>query len=128
MPIWQGRSLRKPTGGRRRMSRGKRRREMGEDFVPIKIGPTKRRVKRCMGGSRKQCLLSVEFANVSDSSGKTRKVRILSVLENPANRDFVRTGTITKGAIIQTEIGKAKVVNRPGQEPIVNAVLLEGEK
>jgi small subunit ribosomal protein S8e len=127
MPIWQGRSLRKPTGGRRRLSRGKRRREMGEDFVPIQLGATKVREKRCMGGRRKLCLLSAEFANVSDSSGRTRKMRILSVLENPANRDFVRTGTITKGAIIQTEIGKARVVNRPGQEPVVNAVLLESE-
>jgi small subunit ribosomal protein S8e len=127
MPIWQGRSLRKPTGGRRRLSRGKRRREMGEDFVPIQLGATKVREKRCMGGRRKLCLLSAEFANVSDSSGRTRKVRILSVLENPANRDFVRTGTITKGAIIQTEIGKARVVSRPGQEPVVNAVLLESE-
>jgi small subunit ribosomal protein S8e len=125
MPIWQGRSLRKPTGGRRRLSRGKRKREMGRDFVPPHIGPTKVAEEKGMGGGRKLRLLSVEFANVSDSSGKTRKVKILSILENPANRDFVRTQTLTKGAIIQTEIGKARVTSRPGQGPVVNAVLLE---
>ncbi|MEM2426420.1 MAG: hypothetical protein QXE83_05420 [Archaeoglobaceae archaeon] len=32
---------------------------------------------------------------------------------------------MTKGAIIQTEIGKAKVTNRPSQEGIINAVLIE---
>ncbi len=98
---------------------------MGSDFVPIRVGPTKVVEKRGMGGSRKLRPLSVEFANVSDSSGKTRRVKILSVLENPANRDFVRTQTLTKGAVIQTEIGKARVTSRPGQGPVVNAVLLE---
>ncbi|MEM2282215.1 MAG: 30S ribosomal protein S8e [Candidatus Hadarchaeales archaeon] len=125
MSLWHGRSLKKPTGGRRRISRGKRRREMGRDFIPTHPGPTKRVVEKGKGGRRKIRLLSVEFANVSDSHGRTRRAKILSVLENPANRDFVRTETITKGAIILTEVGKARVTSRPGQEPVLNAVLLE---
>jgi small subunit ribosomal protein S8e len=125
MPTWQGRSLKKPTGGRRRLSRGKRKREMGRDFVPPRLGSTRVVEERGMGGRRKLRLLSAEFANVSDSSGKTKKAKILSILENPANRDFVRTQTLTKGAIVQTEIGRARVTSRPGRGPVVNAVLLE---
>jgi small subunit ribosomal protein S8e len=33
---------------------------------------------------------------------------------------------MTKGAIIETEIGKAVVLNRPGREGTINAKLIEG--
>lgn len=117
--------MKKPTGGRLRERRKKRKREMGGDFVATKIGPRKLSQKRCMGGRIKLRLLSAEYANVNLPDGTSKKVRILEVLENPANREFVRTGTITKGAIIKTEIGKARVTSRPGQEPVINAVLIE---
>ncbi|RLF82243.1 30S ribosomal protein S8e, partial [Thermococci archaeon] len=55
------------------------------------------------------------------------KVKIISVVENPANRQYVRRNIVTKGAIVQTEIGKALVTSRPGQDGIVNAVLLKEE-
>ncbi len=125
MATWQGRSLTKPSGGRIRPWRKKRKREIGGDFVPVRLGPKKVMKKRVRGGRMKLRLLSVEYANVSDSSGNTRKAKILRVIENPAGRDFTRTQTITRGAIIQTEIGKARVTGRPGQEPVVNAVLIE---
>ena len=37
----------------------------------------------------------------------------------------VRRNILTKGAIIETDAGKAKITNRPGQEGTVNAVLVE---
>ena len=69
--------------------------------------------------------MRVDIANVFSSSNKPQKVKILHVKENPANPHFVRMGVITKGAIIETELGLAKVVSRPGQTGAVNALLIE---
>ncbi|MCD6558125.1 MAG: 30S ribosomal protein S8e, partial [Candidatus Aenigmarchaeota archaeon] len=41
---------------------------------------------------------------------------------------FVRRNIITKGAIIMTEDGRAVVTNRPGQEGVINAKLIEEKK
>jgi len=126
MVVWHGRSLKKPTGGIRRMMRKKRKREMGREFLEPKVGPRKLVKIRVRGGNYKLRLLSADFANVTDpSTGKTSKVRIVTVVENPANPHFSRRNVITKGAIIETEIGKARVTSRPGQDGVVNAVLIE---
>ena len=64
-------------------------------------------------------------ANVLDPEKNTaKKVEILDVLDNTANRDFVRRKIITKGAVIETELGQARVTSRPGQHGVINAVLL----
>ena len=86
-----------------------------------------KRVKdRVRGGNEKVRVVTAEFANVLDpKNGKTRKVKILDVVKNPANPQLVRSKVITKGCIIKTEIGNAKVTSRPSQEGIVNAILLE---
>jgi len=58
---------------------------------------------------------------------KTKKASVTdlkTILESPANRHFVRRNIITKGAVIETPNGKAKVTNRPSQEGFVNAVLI----
>ena len=62
---------------------------------------------------------------IDSKTGKSSKVKIKSVVENPADMHFVRRNIITKGAIIETEKGKAKVTSRPSQDGIVNAVLIE---
>ena len=78
------------------------------------------------GGNIKVKLLSVEEVNLYDPKEKKySKVKIKSVLENPANRHFVRRNIITKGTIVDTEKGKAKVVSRPGQTGVLNAVLIK---
>jgi len=78
------------------------------------------------GGNTKVRLLRCDFANVSDPrSGVTRKVRILNVVENPANPHFKRRNIVTRGAIVETELGRAVVTSRPGQDGVVNAKLLE---
>ena len=76
------------------------------------------------GGNEKIRLLSVNEANISDASGKTSKVEILRVIENPANVDYNRRGVITKGTMIATPLGTARVTSRPGQNGIVNAILV----
>jgi len=66
------------------------------------------------------------YATVSDrSSGKAQKVKIETVEENGANPNYVRRNLLTKGAIIRTEIGRARIVSRPGQDGVINAVLIE---
>jgi len=72
-------------------------------------------------------LLAVKHANISDASGKTTKVEILRVVKNPANVDYDRRGVITKGTIIETALGTARVTSRPGQDGIVNAILVPKE-
>lgn len=126
MAKWQGRSLKKPSGGRIWPRREKRRRELGSEFVPVTVGEEKREVRKTKGGDKKLRLRRAERANVLDPRTKEfRVVKILGVVENPANPHFVRRNILTKGAVIQTEIGKAKVTSRLGQHGVVNAVLVE---
>lgn len=68
-------------------------------------------------------LVFSEVANVSDASGKTTKSKILKVKKSPANRDYERRGVITRGAVIDTEVGEAVVTSRPTDDGVVNAVL-----
>ncbi|USS41388.1 30S ribosomal protein S8e [Thermococcus aggregans] len=128
MAIWQGRSLKKPSGGRIILARKKRKRELGREpaFTRVVEDKEERKIIRTYGGNRKVRLVKAVYANVFEN-GKGRKVRILSVVENPANRQYVRRNIITKGAIIQTEVGKAIVTSRPGQDGVVNAVLIKEE-
>lgn len=73
-------------------------------------------------------VFSVNQANVSNTStGKTEKTEITRVIRNPANVDYNRRGVITKGTIIETPLGTARVKSRPGQDGIVNAILLPKE-
>ena len=52
-------------------------------------------------------------------------MKILNVLETPSNKFLARQNVLTKGAIVQTESGKARITNRPGQEGSVQGILIE---
>ncbi len=126
MGKWQGRSLKKPSGGRIWASRNKRKREMGSEFIEPKIGPAKCIRMRTFGGDEKMNMLHTDVANVMDpKTGRAKKAKIITVVQNPADMHFVRRNILTKGAIIDTELGKAKVTSRPGQVGAVDAVLIE---
>jgi small subunit ribosomal protein S8e len=124
MALWQKRSRRTRTGKLLRKSRKKRKRELGRDFIETKIAPGKKKFQRTYGGNRKIKLQRAEYANVITKEG-TKRTKIISVAENEANRHFVRRNIITKGALIETELGNAKVTSRPGQHGVINAVLQE---
>jgi len=129
MAIWHGEKGRKPTGGKIILARKKKKRELGNLPTLTRIGEEKRKKYRTKGGGVKIKAFSAEFANVFNPKTKiTRKVKILDVVDNPANPHFVRRKILTKGAIIKTELGNAKVTSRPGQDGIVNAVLIEEEE
>ena len=52
----------------------------------------------------------------------------MRVVKNPVNVDYDRRGVITKGAVIETSLGLARVTSRPGQDGIINAVLIREEE
>ena len=121
-----------PTGGAHKPFRQKKKRHYGRFPADTRVadeGEEEKRVKvRVRGGRYKVRLYRVKFANVFDPREKKfQKVRIVTVEENPANREFKRRQIITKGAVIRTEIGLAKVTSRPGQDGVVNAVLIESQ-
>jgi small subunit ribosomal protein S8e len=129
MALWQGRARRKPTGGRYRPFRKKRRFEIGREQQYAFIGPQKVKLYRTRGRNEKVRILNAEFANVIDpKSGKTSKSKIITVKENSSNPHFVTRNIITRGAVLLTDAGLAKVTSRPGQDGVINAVLLEPTK
>jgi len=114
---------RKKTGGKKRAYRTKRRREAGRHPVETRLGETKRKEEEGRSGIVKLKLVSADAVNVSDPhTGRTERLRILDVVRNPANVDYNRRGVLTKGTIIRTEKGLAKIVSRPGQNGTLNAV------
>ncbi len=126
MVKWHLRSRRTLTGKRLRRVRKKRKMDRGNEFLETRIGKRNVKVKRERGGNEKLKLLFVEKINVADpKTRKIKRVKIISVEKNPANPHFVRRNVISKGAVVKTEIGTAKVTSRPGQDGIVNGVLLE---
>jgi len=123
---WQGRSVRRSTGGRYRPSRGKRRDEIGSGPTDTHIGEDRRKIVRTYGGTPKVRAMRAKYANVADkSNGEIKKVLIQTVEENGANPNYVRRNLLTRGAVIRTEIGRARVQSRPGQDGVINAVLIE---
>ncbi|ABR54861.1 ribosomal protein S8e [Methanococcus vannielii SB] len=126
MAIWQGTSKRKSTGAKLRLVTKKHKREMGRPAVETHISAViKRKIVRCRGANLKVKLEKTNYANVFDQVNKVcKKVLVTKVIDNKANKHYIRRNVITKGAIIETEMGKAKVTSRPGQDGVVNAVLL----
>ena len=125
MALWQGKSRRKPTGGRRVPSAGKRKFEIGREKQYTKLGAQSLKQYRGAGGNVKVGMLTAEFANVVDKKTNTvKKVKIVNVKANPADPNYIQRNILNKGATIETEIGDAVVTSRPGQDGAVNAVLL----
>jgi len=81
--------------------------------------------RRIRGNNQKTALKSIDFVNLATGEDKVKKTKIIKVLENTTNNDYKRRGIITKGAILETAEGKCRVVSKPGQEGIVNAILLK---
>ena len=114
----------KITGGKYIKNRKKKLCErIGQKRI-VKLGEEKRKIKRVRGGNQKIFLLKIKHINVP-IKGKVKKVEIKNVIETPSNRFLARQNIITKGTVVQTEIGKIKVTNRPTQEGVLNGILLE---
>jgi small subunit ribosomal protein S8e len=125
MAIFQGKSTRSPSGARNRTNRGKKKFELGRDPAETKIGVRKLRKIRTRGGNEKLRLATENKINIiNPSTNKAETAEIINVIENKANPNFVRRNIITKGAVVETSVGTAKITSRPGQDGVINGVLI----
>lgn len=117
---------RKLTGGRKVAMRGRRKFEIDRYPNEAIAGATQIVTRRTRGNNVKSAFKTAEYANIIDQEArKVTRSKILRVTKNPANRDYERRGVISKGALIETEGGSARVVSRPGQDAVVNAILIK---
>ena len=117
---------RKITGGKYRKFSKKKKHSLKGDTRKVKLRDRKQKIVRSKGGDKRKVLLSENFANViNPETKKAKKVKITNVLETPSNRFLARQNILIKGAIIETELGKAKITNRPSQEGMVQAELID---
>jgi len=90
------------------------------------VGTERRKLIRTHGGNLKVRALRAETATICiPSTGETKRAVIETVEENTANPHYVRRNLLTRGAIIKTDLGHARIVSRPGQDGTINAILLE---
>lgn len=117
---------RKITGGKYHKFMKKKKYALPGLARKVKLGKDKKKTMRMRGGSKKTVLLSADYVNLTDPhTQKTQKVKIKNVTETPSNRFLARQNVLVKSAIIDTELGKAKITNRPSQEGAVHAVLIK---
>ena len=125
MALTQLRSIRKSTGGRYKSKVIKRLGQRAGSATLTKLGKDHTRNDRTRGGHLKTRFITAETVNLLDpKTKKFSKTKIKLITENQASRHFVRRNIITKGTIVETEKGKARITSRPGQEGTLNAVLI----
>jgi small subunit ribosomal protein S8e len=124
---YHGPSKRKSSGnGKLKIkNRDKKRHEVGGYFIATRLSEANVIKKvRTRGGREKDKLKNAGYANLL-VDGSYKKVKIKGVIESKDNRNFARLNIITKGTVIDTELGKAIVTNRPGKEGFINAKLVK---
>ena len=114
----------KVTGGRRHPLRSRRKYEMDRFPNEATIGEQITITRKVRGKNVKTAIKTIDSVNLAIDS-KIKRVKIIKVLENSTNNDYKRRGIISKGAILETEEGKCRVVSRPGQHGTVNAILVK---
>ncbi len=117
-------SNRKASGGKYRHDQPKKLKHEAKPPTHTTIGERKLRVKRRRGGKESYVTVRDETVNVTDGD-EAYQAQIEDVAENPASRHFARRNIITKGAILETDEGKVRVTNRPGQEGTINGVSVD---
>ena len=121
----QWRSRRKYTGKKYKHFHKKRKRELERPPINTVIGTERSKKQRVMGGNTKIKLFASYSINITDpSTNKTSHVKILKFESNEASKDLNRRHILTKGAIVETELGRAKITSRPGQDGILNGILI----
>jgi len=92
---------RRSTGGKQKPWRKHRKFELGRPPAMTKMGQKRIHSVRVRGGSVKYRALRLDTGNFSwGSEAQTRKTRILNVVYNASDNEFVRTNTLVKNAII----------------------------
>ena len=114
----------KVSGGKYVALRKKKKYEIQGQKRIVKLGDDKKKIIQTRGGHTKTFLLRGKTINLL-VKGKNKISEITNVLETPSNRFLARQNILTKGTIVQTSEGKAKITNRPTQEGNINGVLVE---
>lgn len=110
------------TGGRRRKFRDKKLSHCGGGFAATKVADKDFKASvRGRGGNVGIKLKKASTVNVVMADGKVKKAAIKRVVESH-NPEYVRMNIITKGAVVETDLGKVRVTNRVGQDGVVNGV------
>ena len=117
-------STSKITGGRRRPLRSRKKHETNRFPNEALVGEQITITRKVRGKNVKTAIKTIDTVNLVIDS-KAKRVKILKVLENATNNDYQRRGIISKGAILETAEGKCRVMSRPGQHGVVNAVLIK---
>ena len=127
MSYYQGNDLKKITGGLKARHRDKRKFELGSPATnTVLASEEERKIVRTMGGNIKVKLAKAQYVNVFIPGEKTvRKVRVLDVENTPSNPQLARSKIIVKGAVVKTEVGLVKITSRPGQDGVLNGILVK---
>ncbi|MBM3309184.1 MAG: 30S ribosomal protein S8e [Candidatus Altiarchaeales archaeon] len=111
-------------------SRARKKRKYGAGGKPVDttIGVVKKRKFGVKGGNEKLKLFACKTVNTL-LGGKYVKCEVVTVKENPSNKDFVRRNVITKGAVVLAKGPDGKELNirvtsRPGQDGVLNGVVV----
>ena len=128
MAQWHGISRRKPSGARLKRPnryRGKRRTEISSEKQFAFIDSDRQtKVYRKRSGNTTVRVLKENMINVSDGSGKTQRVEMTNVVENGADPNYVRRNILTKGAIVETTLGRVRITSRPGMDGVICGVVI----
>ncbi len=115
---------RKLTGGKyKRPKKKKKTGRQGQTRI-VKLGDRKSKLLGGRGNTTKLVSFTGNYCNII-IKGKAKSAKITNVLETPANVFLARQNVLVKGAVIETDLGKAKITNRPSQEGQIQAVLIE---
>ena len=115
----------KITGGNRHPLKTRQKFDMDRYPNEALMGEQETATRKTRGNNRKIALKTVSHVNLVLSDAKIKRTKIIRVLENQTNNDYKRRGVITKGAILETEDGKCRIVSRPGQNGMINAILVK---
>ena len=115
----------KITGGIRHPLKSRRKFQMDRYPNEALMGEQLTVTRKTRGNNRKTAIKTANVVNVILADGKIKSSKIVRVLENQTNNDYQRRGVITKGAIVETEDGKCKILSRPGQDGSLNGTLLK---
>ena len=103
------RHKRRLTGGRRSIHQKKRAFEKGRPFANTRLGAKTIRKIRVRGGNHKYRALRLNEGNFNwQSEQVTMKSKIINVVYNASNNEYIRTNTLTKSTIVRIDASPFK--------------------
>lgn len=98
------RHKRRLTGGKRKIHQKKRKYELGRPAAVTRLGKQRVHPVRVRGGNYKFRAMRLDHGNFGwGSEAYTQKSRIMAVVYNASNNEYVRTNTLVKGAVVQVD-------------------------